>query len=83
MEPKKRRDQYKPIYFFGDIDQEHDDPMVISTLIHNFLVKRILINLGSSVDILYSHAGESLGLKRNMYKSYTSTLVDLVGAKFK
>ena len=79
VEPKKRRNQYKPIYFFeedfGDIDQDHDDPMVISTLIHNFLVKWILIDQGSLADILYSHMVEVLGLKRNMYKFYTGMLV--------
>ena len=33
VEAKRRRDQYKPIYFtkdnFGDIDRAHDDLMVI------------------------------------------------------
>ena len=40
---KKWKEHYKSIYFkedeFGDIEREHDDPMVIFTLIHNFLVK--------------------------------------------
>ena len=48
MEAKWRKDQYKPIYFteddFGDIDRVHDDPMVILALVHNFLVKRILVD---------------------------------------
>ena len=39
IESKSRKDQYKPIHFikddFGDIDQAHNDPLVISTLIHN------------------------------------------------
>ena len=43
VEHKKWREQYEPIYFtvedFGDIDREHNDLMVISELIHNFLVK--------------------------------------------
>ena len=70
-EPKKQRDQYEPIYFieedFGDIDREHDDPMVILMLVHNFLIKRILVHKESSTNILYSHAVEALGLKRNIY----------------
>ena len=40
---KKGNENYDPIYFtkedFGDIKREHDDPMVISTSIHNFLIK--------------------------------------------
>ena len=42
MEAKWRKDQYEPIYFteddFGDIYWVHNNPMVISTLEHNFLV---------------------------------------------
>ena len=45
---KKWKKHYEPIYFtkedFGDIKREHDDPMVISALIHNLLVKRVLID---------------------------------------
>ena len=37
-----------PIYFieedFKDIDRDHDDLMVISTLMNNFLVKQILVD---------------------------------------
>ena len=47
-EAKRRKDNHEPIYFteddFEDIDRKHDDPMVISTLIHNFLVKQILVD---------------------------------------
>ena len=67
-EAKRRKDQYKPIYFIGDdfsdIDWAHDDPMVISALVHNFLVKRILVDQISSIDILYSHIVEVLGLEK-------------------
>ena len=69
---KRRKEHYEPIYFakknFGDINKQHDDPMVISTLIHNFLIKRVLINQGIQVAILYSHAVEVLGLQKIMYK---------------
>ena len=78
-EAKQRKDHHEPIYFteddFRDIDREHDDPMVISTLIHNFLVKRILVDQGSSADILYSHMAEALGLQKSMYNTYTDALV--------
>ena len=42
-ESKKWKEHYEPIYFieedFGDIEREHDNLMVISALIHKFLVK--------------------------------------------
>ena len=48
VESKRWKVHYKPIYFieedFRDIDKEHDDPMMIPTLVHNFLVKRLLID---------------------------------------
>ena len=47
------------ISFFDDdylegFDYDHDDLMVVTTTIHNYAIKRILVNQGSSVDILYS-----------------------------
>ena len=83
MEAKWRKDQYERIYFtedeFCDIDQVHDDPMVILVLVHNFLVKQILVNQGSSADILCSHVTEVLFLKKCMYSAYTGTLVGFIG----
>ena len=82
---KKWKGHYKPIYFieedFGDIEREHDDPMVISALIHNFLVKQVLINQGSSTNILYSHAVEALGIPKSLYKLYNSVLVGFTGGR--
>ena len=56
-------------------------PMVISTLIHNFLVKRVLIDQGSLTDILYSHVAKALGILRNSYKLYSGMLVGFVGGQ--
>ena len=49
--------------------------MVISTLVHNFLVKRILVDQGSLNDILYSHVAEAFGLEKGTYNAYIGTLV--------
>ena len=43
IENKKWKEHYEPIWFIKedlrDIDREHNDLVVISALIHNFLVK--------------------------------------------
>ena len=48
VENKKRKEHYKSTCFteedFRDIDTEHDNRIVIFALIHNFLVKGILVN---------------------------------------
>ena len=46
-----------PIIFIDDdfhgLDHQQDDPMVITIEIENYAVKKVLIDQGSSVDILY------------------------------
>jgi len=46
-----------PIVFtdddFHDLDHQQDDPMVITVEIENYAVKKVLVDQGSSVDILY------------------------------
>ena len=46
-----------PIVFtdddFHDLDHLQDDPMVITVEIENYVVKKVLVDQGSSVDILY------------------------------
>ena len=83
VKSKRQKEHYEPICFteeyFDDIDREHDDPMAISTLIHNFLVKWILVNHGSMVDIQYSHVTKALGIPRNIFKLYNGILIDFMG----
>ena len=55
--------------------------MVISALIHNFLMKRVLIDQGNAIDILYSHAVEALGIPKSLYKSYNGVLVGFIGGR--
>ena len=87
VESKKRKQHSKPIYFteedFGDIDREHNDPMVISALIYNFLVKQVLFNLGSLTDILYSHVVKASSIPRSMYKLYNNMLVSFAEGKYR
>ncbi|XP_043687560.1 uncharacterized protein LOC122638777 [Telopea speciosissima] len=63
---KKRRTSY-PITFFDedliDIQKHHDDALVIKMVITNCMVGRILVDNGSSVDVLYYDAFEKMLLK--------------------
>ncbi|CAL1359570.1 unnamed protein product [Linum trigynum] len=59
-------DQY-PIIFYSrdleDIEYPHDDPLVIEATIANYTVKRVLIDGGSSADLLFYPAFCSLGFR--------------------
>ncbi|KAK0590451.1 hypothetical protein LWI29_027333 [Acer saccharum] len=54
--------------------QPHDYPMVITTQIANCRVHRILIDTGSSVDILFKETLEKLNLKNPCYHSCRTPL---------
>ncbi|GAV82254.1 hypothetical protein CFOL_v3_25706, partial [Cephalotus follicularis] len=50
---------------FSEVDYEgvrlpHDDPVVVTLMVELFTTKRILIDSGSSADILYKHAFDQL-----------------------
>ena len=85
LKKKKQKKHYEPIYFtkedFEDVKREHDNLKVISALIHNFLVKRVLFNQGSLADILYSHATKALGISKNAYKQYKGMLIGFTGGQ--
>ena len=59
--------------------QPHNDPMVISVQIANCRVHRVLIDTGSSVEILFKGAHEQLNLKNSCYNSCTSPLYGFTG----
>ena len=64
---KKMRVGWEPIAF-GDEDLEgtiqlHDDALVVTTRISGFLVKRVMVDQGSRVDVMYPNLFKWLGLK--------------------
>ena len=64
---KKMRVGWEPIAF-GDEDLEgtiqlHDDALVVTTRISGFLVKRVMVDQGSGVDVMYPNLFKWLELK--------------------
>ncbi|GAV70640.1 LOW QUALITY PROTEIN: hypothetical protein CFOL_v3_14138, partial [Cephalotus follicularis] len=65
---------------FSEADYEgvrlpHDDPVVVTLLVELFTMKRILIDSGSSADILYKHAFDQLRIPADQLKPVKTPLV--------
>ena len=52
-----------------------DDPMVVVLRIENYDLKRVLIDQGSSADVIYFDAYERMGLTIDLLKPFPGTLV--------
>ena len=64
-------DEY-PIRF----NYDHDNLMVIITIIHNYAVKRIFVDQGSSVDILYNTTMANMNIHKRDLKPHTRNLIE-------
>ncbi|XP_077242504.1 uncharacterized protein LOC143883019 [Tasmannia lanceolata] len=78
---KPKTDQ---IISFSDADLEgvlmpHNDAMVIDMIISNLLVKKVLVDNGSSADILYYHAFKQMGIPEDRLKPFNSHLYGFSG----
>ncbi|GAV58456.1 hypothetical protein CFOL_v3_01990 [Cephalotus follicularis] len=65
---------------FSDVDYEgvrlpHNDPVVVTLQVELFTMKMILIDSGSSSDILYNHAFDKLRIPTNQLKPIITPLV--------
>ncbi|XP_020209069.1 uncharacterized protein LOC109794006 [Cajanus cajan] len=63
---------------FKGIDPDQDDPMVISVKIHNCIVRKMLVDQGGSVDILYWNTFKQLGIPNAELVPYNEPLVGVV-----
>ncbi|XP_059650749.1 uncharacterized protein LOC132296580 [Cornus florida] len=63
------------------IQQPHDDPLVVSMVVANYTITRILIDNGSSADIIFSHVFDQMMIGRERLRPMTSPLVGFSGDK--
>ena len=59
--------------------QPHDDALVVTLRIGGYDVKRVMIDQGSVVDIMYPYLYKGLGLKPEDLAAYNSPLVSFEG----
>ena len=55
--------------------QPHNDALVVTAWISGFLVKRVMIDQGSGVDVMYLDLFEGFGLKNQDLTKYDTSLV--------
>jgi len=72
-----------PIVFTNDdfhgLDHQQDDPMVITVEIENYTIKKVLVDQGSSVDILYWATYQKLQLPDTAMLPYGEPIYDFSG----
>ncbi|XP_061357110.1 uncharacterized protein LOC133301493 [Gastrolobium bilobum] len=65
------------------LDPEHDDPLVISGLLANYRVDRMLVDPGSSVDIIFWDAFRRMDLDYDQLEPCGADLLAFTGDKIK
>ncbi|XP_050242343.1 uncharacterized protein LOC126691334 [Quercus robur] len=81
---KRARVDVPLIFGFSDEDkvgtiQPHDDALVVTLRIGGYDIKRMMIDQGSAVDIMYLDLYKGLGLKPEDLAAYSSPLVSFEG----
>ena len=71
---------------FSDFDMEgyqhpHDDPLVIKTIVANKTIHRVLVDNGSSVDIIFTSAFDKMGIGREKLKPVNTCLRGFSGER--
>uniref|UniRef100_A0A151UII5 Uncharacterized protein n=1 Tax=Cajanus cajan TaxID=3821 RepID=A0A151UII5_CAJCA len=74
----------RPTITFSDADLEgvsphEDDPIVISAIVMGYNVKRVLVDQGSSADIMFWEAFVGMKIPTDRLMPYAGTLVGFVG----
>ena len=84
LEPKKARILTQPTLGFSDEDkagtiQPHDDTLVVTLRIGGYDVRRVLVDQGSAVEIMYPDLYKRLNIKSKDLTAYESPLVSFEG----
>ena len=83
--PKTKTTEEQAITFMDEdaarIHHPHDDAIVITLLIADYTTKRVLVDNGSSADILYYPAFQQMKLERDQLCPMYSSLVGFGGTK--
>ncbi|GAV81618.1 hypothetical protein CFOL_v3_25072, partial [Cephalotus follicularis] len=79
-----RTDGAEEVITFSEADYEgvrlsHDDPVVVTLLVELFTMKKILLDSGSSADILYKHAFDQLRIPTDQLNPVKTPLVGFTG----
>ncbi|MDV3201180.1 MAG: hypothetical protein Q8877_03220, partial [Sweet potato little leaf phytoplasma] len=65
---ERTRQSNTPLCFdnsdFQNILRDHDDPMVITEGVGNYIIQRMLVDQGSSADVIFEPVLAALGLKK-------------------
>ena len=74
------------IITFSDLDLEgcqhpHDDPLVIKAVVANKTVHRVLVDNGSSADIIFASAFDKMGIRREKLEPINTHLRGFSGEK--
>lgn len=83
-QPKKKLKKNLDMIAFGEVDlegtsQPHNDVLVVTSRISGFLVKRVMIDQGNGVEIMYPNLYNGLGLKLEDLSKYDTPLVGFDG----
>ena len=83
-ECKRARGMATPLIGFSDEDklgtlQPHDDVLVVTLMIRGYDVKRVLVDQGSAVEVMYPDLYKGLKLKPEDLTAYDSPLVSFEG----
>ena len=84
LEQKRAKIQIQPTLGFSNEDkigtiQPHDDALVVMLRIWGFDVKRVLVDQGSAVEIMYPDLYKRLNLKSEDLTAYASLLISFEG----
>ena len=84
LEPKRAKILIQPTLGFSDEDkagtiQPHDDALVVTLRIGGYDVRRVLVDQGSAVEIMYPDLYKGLNLKSKDLTAYASFLISFDG----